>query len=578
MNHSKIAVNNASGGRAVLEHDRREVIDRQRKNEKIDPSRTHLNRDYSLRKMTSAQAWKWTVEYAQAHSKRKIRDNTVVMAQDIIHLPKNWYQLYPDKPASEFFEQVAIPFLRERYGEENEVSCIVHYDEGGAPHVHRKSVPLTKDGRLSHKAVYNRTELSQVHPALVKFAEEAGYPGLDLYDEERAKARTKALDMPEYKLATAELDKLLDTTAALARQADAQAVVIEAQAAVIEEQQARALELEQEIQSLKAERSFLLKALADLQERFSHFTERLNRVIEEVFTAPFKLFKEWVRVFGAAEANNRAAAEVKGLKSEAAEVVAAYREWETALAAYREAGPAYQAAQDARTAHEAEFVAEIDAALHSNHTAQQLQRAEEAEPSRWQWKDHKAWEKRLESAQKAAEAAAAEVERLGGKERLQALLSESERLRAAEEQARRVWDTEAYMDLTQARDELARVAVEGGIELRVIAAEAAGMPADEVTEAEMDELAASIDFEREWQAENQPKAKSALARAVEGAEAIEADRAEMKATMKPQGQQVERKGEPSLNQLGRQAQASIDAQVRDGIGGRSSRGRGGYER
>lgn len=573
-----MALGNPVGGRLVLDHDMRVTLDRTRSNEKIDPTRTHLNVDYSIRKMSAGQAWQWAVDYAQAHSTRKMRSDTVILAMDVIHLPKNWYQLYPDKPASEFFERVAIPFLRERYGEENEVSCIVHYDEGGAPHVHRKGVPLTKDGRLSHKAVYTRAELSQVHPALVKFAEEAGYHGLDLYDADRAKERTKALTMPEYKAASAELDNLLETTAALARQADAQAEVIAAQAAAIEQQQAYTAELEAEVEQLRQERSFMLAALDDLQRRFDRFMGKLKQTIEDVFTAPYRLFKEWVRVFGADAANERANSAVGTLKAEAAAVRQAYMRWEEALETYRGAAPAYRAAREARAAHEAEFVAEIDAALCSAQTAQQLQRAEEAEPSKWQWREHKAWEKRLESAQKAAEAAAAEVELLGGKERLQALLSESERLRVAEEQARRVWDTEAYMDLTQARDELARAAVEGGVELRVIAAEAAGMPADEVTEAEMDELAVSIDFEREWQAENQPKAKSALARAVEGAEAIEADRAEMKATMKPQGQQVERKGEPSLEQLGRDAQSSIDAQVRDGIIGRGRRGRGGPQR
>lgn len=217
MHHDKCNIGNAAGGRNLLDHDKRER-DCERSNENIDPRRSHLNRDYSVRSMSAGDAWEYACERAQEHSPRKLRDNTVVMSQDLIHLPKNWHEAYPDRDPSEFFEKVALPFCREKWGGgegyPNEISAVVHYDETlkrgqeGMPHLHYKSVPVTEDGRLSHKDIYNRTSMRDLHPELSRFAEDRGYPGLDLYDETRAKVREKALTMPEYKDAQREMDEV----------------------------------------------------------------------------------------------------------------------------------------------------------------------------------------------------------------------------------------------------------------------------------------------------------------------------------------------------------------------------------
>lgn len=217
MHHDKCNIGNAAGGRNLLDHDKRER-DCERSNDNIDPSRSHLNKDYSARSMSAGDAWEYACERAQACSARKLRDNTVVMSQDLIHLPKNWHELYPDRDPSEFFEKVALPFCRERWGGgegyPNEISAVVHYDETlkrgqeGMPHLHYKSVPVTEDGRLSHKDIYNRASMRELHPELSRFAEDRGYPGLDIYDETRAKVRERALTMPEYKDAQREIDEV----------------------------------------------------------------------------------------------------------------------------------------------------------------------------------------------------------------------------------------------------------------------------------------------------------------------------------------------------------------------------------
>lgn len=330
MHHDKVALSNAVGGRNLLDHDMRVALDRTRSNETIDPTRTHLNVDYSVRQMGAAEAWQWAVDYAQAHSPRKIRANTVVLAMDVIHLPKNWFERYPDKPASEFFEQVALPFLRQRYGVENEVSAIVHYDEGGAPHLHRKSVPVTADGKLSHKAVYCRRELQQVHPALVRFAEQAGYPGLDLFDAERAEAREQALTMSDYKVAAAELDAVeADRDAAVQKLAVTKQAVKEETAALrevcSERQQAQeAVQVLTAAAEAAEERAEATRsALEGLEQQLKDKAVELDEHVEALAVAQDRL----ERVRQLAGDVERASTEVRSLAAQAAERGAAGGGW-----------------------------------------------------------------------------------------------------------------------------------------------------------------------------------------------------------------------------------------------------------
>lgn len=236
MHHDKIALSNAAGGRNLLDHDKRaELPSRRRSNENIDASRTHLNSDLSARKMDPGKAWNWAVAYAQEHAARKLRSNQIVMSEDIIHLPDNWAEVSGGKPDSVFFESVALPFLRGRYGygendTENEISAVVHRDEvvktgpnagHTTPHLHWKSVPVDRNGKLSHKSVHSRQDLQRLHKDFSRFCESRGYPGLHVYDEERAKAREDALSMPAYKQAMEVADRAAERAAGATKAAQA---------------------------------------------------------------------------------------------------------------------------------------------------------------------------------------------------------------------------------------------------------------------------------------------------------------------------------------------------------------------
>ena len=59
-----------------------------------------------------------------------------------------------------FFEDSA-KFFCDRYGSENVINATIHLDES-TPHMHLGLVPVTKDGRLSAKALFNPKELNQL--------------------------------------------------------------------------------------------------------------------------------------------------------------------------------------------------------------------------------------------------------------------------------------------------------------------------------------------------------------------------------------------------------------------------------
>lgn len=230
MHHDKVSRGNEAGGRNLLDHDKRadSARERKRSNENIDPALSHLNTDYSARRMTPGEAWAWACEYAQAHASRRLRDNQVVMSEDVVHLPDNWDEVSGGEPDSVFFERCALPFLRQRYGygeggTENEVSAVVHRDEvvrtgpnrgRVTAHLHYKDVPVDRDGKLNHKGVHDRKDLRTLHRDFAAFCEAQGYHGLHVWDEERARAREQALTMPEYKQAMAEVDGAREREAA----------------------------------------------------------------------------------------------------------------------------------------------------------------------------------------------------------------------------------------------------------------------------------------------------------------------------------------------------------------------------
>lgn len=59
-----------------------------------------------------------------------------------------------------FFSDCA-KFFEERYGQENVISAVVHLGET-TPHMHLNLIPITPDGRLCSKDLFDKPKLQQL--------------------------------------------------------------------------------------------------------------------------------------------------------------------------------------------------------------------------------------------------------------------------------------------------------------------------------------------------------------------------------------------------------------------------------
>ena len=115
-------------------------------NPDIDKSRTVQN--YYL------IAPRWSYEQEIRHRLRmagcRVRKDSVKFVDTLVTVSPEFAKAHePEMP--EYFNR-AFDFLKERVGEENIISAVVHMDEK-TPHLHLCFVPLTKDKRLSAKEI-----------------------------------------------------------------------------------------------------------------------------------------------------------------------------------------------------------------------------------------------------------------------------------------------------------------------------------------------------------------------------------------------------------------------------------------
>nr|CRY96326.1 hypothetical protein [uncultured prokaryote] len=141
-----------------------------RKNENIDPNRTHLN--YNLAAATQPLPQVEFIRQRVSEVKHIRRSDVNVLCDWVVTLPKEiaW------KDSPEFF-QAAYDFLEEKYGEDNVVSAWVHMDEK-QPHIHFAFVPVvwSKDRKtgediekLSAKECVTKFDLQSFHEKLENY-------------------------------------------------------------------------------------------------------------------------------------------------------------------------------------------------------------------------------------------------------------------------------------------------------------------------------------------------------------------------------------------------------------------------
>ena len=97
------------------------------------------------------------------------RKDAVVMNSFVLGSDKTFFDGLSKVEQYNFFSD-CYKFFAERYGEENIIAAVVHNDET-TPHMHLNLMPVTKDGRLCSKQLFDKPQLQQLQ---TDFYEEVG--------------------------------------------------------------------------------------------------------------------------------------------------------------------------------------------------------------------------------------------------------------------------------------------------------------------------------------------------------------------------------------------------------------------
>lgn len=157
----------------------------------IDYERSHLN--YDLLNDQNLQYEREIKAQISERVKRKPRANSVVLSEFLVTASPEYMQSLTAEEQKHYFER-SLDFIRERYGKQNTLYAVVHHDEAN-PHMHVGVLPITKDGRLSAKDIYNRNELRTLQK---EFPEELQRQGFEVERGEEG-SKEKHLHPNEYK-------------------------------------------------------------------------------------------------------------------------------------------------------------------------------------------------------------------------------------------------------------------------------------------------------------------------------------------------------------------------------------------
>lgn len=163
------------------------------KNEDIDYSRTPENTELHEELNSSYIAKVNKIIDNGYTSDRKIRENTVKMVSFVVSASPDYINNLEKSEQERYFKE-SYNYLAEKVGKSNIVSAKVHYDEK-TPHMHFCSVPLTKDGRLSAKELFDRNTLKEIQNNLHTHLKSKGF---DLVKGEK-KEKVKHLDSHKFK-------------------------------------------------------------------------------------------------------------------------------------------------------------------------------------------------------------------------------------------------------------------------------------------------------------------------------------------------------------------------------------------
>jgi len=116
-------------------------------NPDIDPARKQDNYHF----ITPKQSYYKEIQRLVKLNGCRQRSNSVMMVETIISVTPEYINSFSAEEQKELFQSVT-DFMKQRIGEENILSAVVHMDET-SPHMHLCFCPITKDGRLCAKDI-----------------------------------------------------------------------------------------------------------------------------------------------------------------------------------------------------------------------------------------------------------------------------------------------------------------------------------------------------------------------------------------------------------------------------------------
>lgn len=193
--HMQKMKSGAVGG--IQSHNNREH--EPRTNPDVDMSRSYLNYDivpcHNYQKAIKEKREKLVV------SKKAVRKDAVILCNFIITSDEATMKEMGADRQRAFFNE-AVKWFADRYGADRIVNATVHMDET-TPHLHLGLMPITKDGRLSAKSIFDKSELKQIQ---TEFAKDVGQP----YGLERGVEGSDRTHLSETKFKLAHAEECLD--------------------------------------------------------------------------------------------------------------------------------------------------------------------------------------------------------------------------------------------------------------------------------------------------------------------------------------------------------------------------------
>lgn len=108
---------------------------------------------------------------------RKIRENQVKFNSFVFSASPEYFEKKSKEQQIKYFEDCK-KYLETKFNSENIISAKIHFDET-TPHMHLVAVPLTNDGRLSSKEIFNKQFLKDLQEDCPKFLKENGHKEIE---------------------------------------------------------------------------------------------------------------------------------------------------------------------------------------------------------------------------------------------------------------------------------------------------------------------------------------------------------------------------------------------------------------